>query len=43
MTVRHLGRIRPGDRDDLVAEGERALRFLEPDATACDVRLVRVG
>ena len=43
MTVRHLARLRPHERDELAAEGERALRFLEPDAAAVDVRLVAVG
>ncbi len=43
MTVRHLRRLRPGDRDELAAEGARALRFLEPDAADVDVRLVAVG
>jgi len=43
MTVRHLRRLAPSECDDLVAEGARALRFLEPDATALDVRLVAVG
>ena len=33
MTVRHLRRLRPAERADLAAEAERALRFLEPDAT----------
>ena len=42
MTVRHLARLRPHERDEVAAEGERALRFLEPDAAAVDVRLVAV-
>ncbi len=43
MTVRHLRRLRPGERDELAIEGERAVRFLEPDAAAVTVRLVAVG
>jgi DNA glycosylase AlkZ-like len=43
MTVRHLRRLRPGDRDALATEGERMLRFLEPDAATFDVRLLSVG
>jgi DNA glycosylase AlkZ-like len=43
MTVRHLRRLRPDECADLAAEGERALRFLEPDATDAAVRLVAVG
>jgi hypothetical protein len=43
MTVRHLRRLRSHERDEVAAEGERALRFLEPDAGSLDVRLVAVG
>jgi hypothetical protein len=43
MTVRHLRRLRPAERDELAAEGERAVRFLEPDADEADVRLVAAG
>jgi hypothetical protein len=43
MTVRHLRRLSPAARDDLAVEGERALRFLEPDADETAVRLVAVG
>jgi hypothetical protein len=43
MTVRHLRRLSRAARDELAAEAERALRFLEPDAEGTGVRLVAVG
>jgi hypothetical protein len=43
MTVRHLPRLGRRARDELAAEAEHALRFLEPDAAGHDVRLVPAG
>jgi DNA glycosylase AlkZ-like len=43
MTVRHLCRLTPGERSELAAESERALRFLDPDAASFDVRLEGLG
>ena len=42
MTVRHLSPMSARDRHEVEAEGLRALRFLEPDAAAHDVRLTTV-
>jgi hypothetical protein len=43
MTVRHLPRLPRRARQELAAEAERALRFLEPDADDHEVRLVPAG
>ena len=42
MTVRHLAPMSARHRHEVEAEGLRALRFLEPDAAAHDVRLTAV-
>lgn len=43
MTIRHQRALSREQVDDLAAEGERLLRFLEPDVASFDARLVAVG